>query len=132
MIPNNGISAILDATKTLFSGVKPLVLLLLGVILAFLLLENIVEMFFKRAEEERETKINDEKISQRILGAQQLKDIEALKFLSKELGLELESGWEKKIKMKTYENEFARLTEHYGLDYHLALPKNFRKNNKKT
>ena len=118
MIPNNGISAILDATKILFSGVKPIVFLLLGVILAFVLLENIVEMFFKRADEERETKINDEKISQRILGATQVKDIEALKFLSKALGVELESGWEKKIKMKTYENEFARLTKHYGLDYH--------------
>jgi len=130
MIPNNGISAILDASKNLFSGIKPVVLLLLGVIVAFIILENIVEMFFKRADEERETKINDEKISQRILGAQRLKDIEALKFLSKELGYELQAGWEKKVKTEAYEEEFARLTEQYELDYHLALPKHFR--NKKS
>jgi flagellar biosynthesis/type III secretory pathway M-ring protein FliF/YscJ len=119
MIPENGISNILDVIKNLFTGIKPVVFLYLGVILAFIILEQVIEMYFKRAEEERETKIQEEKISERILGSAVLKDIQALDFISKKRGYILQEGWQDKIKNEVYDREFSNLTKKYNLHFNI-------------
>jgi flagellar biosynthesis/type III secretory pathway M-ring protein FliF/YscJ len=117
MLPENGISNILDVVKNLFTGIKPVVFLYLGVILAFIILEQVIEMYFKRAEAEKEAKIQDERISERILGSGVLKDIQELDFIAKKRGYILQEGWQEKIKTTIYDTEFSRLTKKYNLHF---------------
>jgi len=115
MIPQGGISTILDASKTLFTGLKPIIFLLLGVLVAFIIIEFLIDLIFKRADDERDVKNEEFRVSERILGSKVLGEIKELKFLAKKVGLSLPTGWENKVKSKIYEEKFQELTEKYGI-----------------
>jgi RNase P/RNase MRP subunit p30 len=115
MIPQGGVFTILDATKNLFTGLKPIIFLLVGVMVAFIVIEFLVDLVFKRANEEGDIKHEETRISERIIGSKVLNDIKEMLFLSKKLGFQLPAGWQNKIKTKIYEERFEELTEKYGI-----------------
>jgi len=115
MIPEGGISTILSASKNLFAGLKPIIFLLLGVLVAFIIIEFLIDLIFKRANEEGEVQHEETRISERIIGSKVLNDIKEMLFLSKKLGFQLPAGWQHKIKTKIYEERFEELTEKYGI-----------------
>jgi len=115
MIPQGGVSTILSASKNLFTGLKPIIFLLLGVLVAFIIIEFLIDLIFKRANEEGDVKHEETKISERIIGSKVLNDIKEMLFLSKKLGRPLPAGWQSKVKTQIYEQRFNELTEKYGI-----------------
>ena len=115
MIPEGGISTILTASKSLFTGLKPIIFLLLGVLVAFIIIEFLIDLIFKRANEEGDVKRDETRISERIIGSKVLNDIKEMLFLSKKLGRPLPAGWQSKVKTQIYEQRSSELTEKYGV-----------------
>jgi hypothetical protein len=115
MIPTNGISAILGTTANIFGGLKPIIFLLFGVLFAFTIIEFLVDLIFKRAEQERAIQYDEVRISERIIGQKILNDMRNIQFLAKKLGFELPKGWQNKVKTQIYKQQFEQLTEQYGI-----------------
>jgi len=115
MIPQGGVSTILSASKNLFTGLKPIIFLLLGVLVAFIIIEFLIDLIFKRANEEGDVKHEETRISERIIGSKVLNDIKEMLFLAKKLGYGLPAGWQNKIKTKIYQERFEELTGKYDI-----------------
>jgi len=115
MIPQGGVSTILDATKNLFTGLKPIIFLLVGVMVAFIVIEFLVDLVFKRANEEGDVRHEETRISERIIGSKVLNDMKEFNFLATKLKKTLPAGWQSKIKSQIYENRFNELSEQYGV-----------------
>lgn len=123
MIPTGGVSTILSASKTLFTGLKPIIFLLLGVMVAFIIIEFLIDLIFKRANEEGDVDRQETKI----LGSKVSTDIKEFGWLAKKLGMELPAGWQTKIKTQVFQDRLQELSEKYGISPEIQLEpkKNF-------
>jgi hypothetical protein len=116
MIPLGGLSDIFGVVKDFFGRFSSLVWVFLGIFIAFYLVEFIIDLFFKRAEAQRDDLETGEKMASKIMGSKLTGELKEFQFLAKHFGYNLPTGWRKRITEKKLNERFLELSQEYAIE----------------
>jgi hypothetical protein len=123
MIPLGGLSDIFNIVKDFFGRFSSLVWVFLGIFIAFYILEFIIDLFFKRAETQRDDLETGEKMTSKIMGPKLVGELREFQFLAKHFGYNLPTGWRKRVSEKKLNERFLELSQEYAVE---PVPKTSR------